>query len=179
MDSNNSITSQIRSKILVLMCERYIEQNIEKYSLFVQKRMNDETIEEEARHLMPFSEIIHDTTLIKHGKGLTMYMGFVLMHMDVAPDIYTFGLTLHVEDETARKSWNAVRYVAACQTFSELRAWIKSDDFKKEAEDNLKFALEDCIGRDSDKNGREKNKVQQTNNHDYGQAHNRRQRNTD
>lgn len=173
MDKEKSTAKHIRDQVLLLMCKRYIEQNIVKYALFVQERMDDDKLEEEARHMMPFSEVIQDAMLVGQSDSIEVALGFILMHMDVSPDIYTLGLTLHVKDETAQKSMTAVRYVAACQTFPELRTWIKSNDFQKEAEENLLFALKDCMEKESDKPAKEK-KVQQTKRHDYGRLYKQR-----
>lgn len=169
MDKEKSAAKQIRDQVLLQMCKRHIEQNIEKYATFVQERMDDDKLEDEARYLMPFSEVIKEAMPVGHSDGLEVALGFVVMHMDVSPDIYTFGLTLHVTDESAQKSLTAVRYVAACQTFTELRAWIKSNDFQKEAEENLIFALNDCMEKESNKPA--SGKVQQTNRHDYGRTY--------
>lgn len=119
-----------------------ISQNMKDYLDFAVKTLDDEEFVKSATVLLPFDNFADARLRFMDDSSRVKSMGLSLMKNELEPARYSLGVSIELTGDDGKENNETTAFIIAGRTLDELREFVGSDQFAKEARQQLEQLVE-------------------------------------
>lgn len=119
-----------------------ISQNMKDYLDFAVKILNDEEFIKSATALLPFDSFADARLRFMDDSSRVKSMGLSLMKNELEPARYSLGVSIELAGDDGKENNETTAFIIAGRTLDELRDFVGSDQFAKDAKLQLEQQVE-------------------------------------
>lgn len=119
-----------------------ISQNMKDYLDFAVKTLDDEEFVKSTTALLPFDNFADARLRFMDDSSRVKSMGLSLMKNELEPARYSLGVSIELAGNDGKENNETTAFIIAGRTLDELREFVGSDQFAKEARQQLEQLVE-------------------------------------
>ena len=119
-----------------------ISQNMKNYLDFAVKTLDDEEFVKSTTALLPFDNFADARLRFMDDSSRVKSMGLSLMKNELEPARYSLGVSIELAGDDGKENNETTAFIIAGRTLDELRDFVGSDQFAKEARQQLEQLVE-------------------------------------
>lgn len=119
-----------------------ISQNMKDYLDFAVKTLDDEEFVKSATALLPFDNFADARLRFMDDSSRVKSMGLSLMKNELEPARYSLGVSIELAGDDGKENNETTAFIIAGRTLDELRDFVGSDQFAKDAKLQLEQQVE-------------------------------------
>ena len=119
-----------------------ISQNMKDYLDFAVKTLDDEEFVKSTTALLPFDNFADARLRFMDDSSRVKSMGLSLMKNELEPAKYSLGVSIELAGDDGKENNETTAFIIAGRTLDELRDFVGSDQFAKDAKLQLEQQVE-------------------------------------
>jgi len=119
-----------------------ISQNMKDYLDFAVKTLDDEEFVKSTTALLPFDNFADARLRFMDDSSRIKSMGLSLMKNELEPARYSLGVSIELAGDDGKENNETTAFIIAGRTLDELRDFVGSDQFAKDAKLQLEQQVE-------------------------------------
>lgn len=119
-----------------------ISQNMKDYLDFAVKTLDDEEFVKSTTALLPFDNFADARLRFMDDSSRVKSMGLSLMKNELEPARYSLGVSIELAGDDGKENNETTAFIIAGRTLDELRDFVGSDQFAKDAKLQLEQQVE-------------------------------------
>ena len=120
----------------------FVSQNMKDYLDFAFKTFGDAEFVKSATALLPFDNFADARLRFMDDSSRVKSMGLSLMKNELEPARYSLGVSIELAGDDGKENNETTAFIIAGRTLDELRDFVGSDQFAKEARQELEQLVE-------------------------------------
>ena len=120
----------------------FVNQNMKDYLDFAVKTLGDAEFVKSATALLPFDNFADARLRFMDDSSRVKSMGLSLMKNELEPAKYSLGISIELAGDDGNDNTGTTVFIIAGRTLDELKKFVGSDQFAKEARQQLEQLVE-------------------------------------
>ncbi len=120
-----------------------ISQNMKDYLDFAVKTLDDGEFVKSATALLPFDNFADARLRFMDDSSRLKSMGLSLMKNELEPARYSLGVSIELAGDDGKENTETTAFIIAGRTLDELKGFVESDQFAKDARQQLEQQVEE------------------------------------
>lgn len=120
----------------------FVSQNMKDYIDFAVKTLDDGEFVKSATALLPFDNFADARLRFMDGSSRVKSMGLSLMKNELEPAKYSLGVSIELAGDDRKENIETTAFIIAGRTFDELKEFVGSDQFAKDARQQFEQLIE-------------------------------------
>ena len=135
------LTNERRTILACLQAKSFVRQHMNDYLRYVAQTFRSEAFNKVVMALLPFDNSANARLRFMDDTSCIKSMGVSLMRMELEPEKYSLGVSIELlskvmdfgcsEPGGDNMTTDLIAFVSAGHSMTELKEWIKSDDFSE------------------------------------------------
>lgn len=129
----------------VQQAKRIVSNRAKEFTEYVARCLDDNDFVDAINNLLPFDKCVQSKMKIEDEATMLKSLGLSVMRMELDPPRFSLGVSMGIEGNKDNEVTNSTVFIAACRTIEELRKYAQTEEFVRQAVENLEKQLDKFI----------------------------------